>query len=861
MVSLQDLTVGQVSGMIAAAVFVVQFLVPIALPVILLGLLRPRSTTVTETAVSWSVIARFLHSSLWPLFLRTDSAATTSACRSVLFMSFVKTFMLVLIAVAAVVTPLGLYEGIVAESATDVDLFHYIKDPTPMGYGTPPRTNSTWSRVCGFFLLVPCPNDNNDATVVDNRTMISVNYTQEWYDSRIPQNVVDVFQSGAAEIGPTVSSLFDIQWRSYIKSTIDDIKRTNPGPSVDNGTARTVGTYQPLSSLVLSDDLVAVEGLIVDMKNGGIGFRNHSAPTWREYGSTWTEDILFIVPETVCVDTNLTLDFQVPRTRTEENLASSGVYKPEIVDHGGFVNINKTYPAWKFTDTQANPELWYRAYRGAWLNNAYTMAYMNVTNMSNETTKVKAFAYLNSTMNKGFPLYFPNGKTASSILAKPNSLSMANWGGYLTGTEGTSNFSRASNTTYNFTSTFPIYTNPSKINYTDWGSIDTLCRGQGGRDLANITNLAAQCGLLYGAPVRKDGTNSSLFDPGSAWTLPMYSCMSTTKATIKTVSLRFNGTSDDLSGLEVVSITDKTYADDSSKPLWGVENTDMLLKDGGALWGLVSASKQKDLNLTVVQREFLYLPGRDPTMGWQNMPGIDFPSVALDMAYKTGGSSARAAVDYSGQVNLAMYKKWQELSKTPITSAKIINLIWTDIAANMVVGTKGLQPSDTPLRKRDESGNTTKAPKVVNYTRRVKYKYPYGIPAFVALVLFFVTTVSTLFFAIFAGAKPSTMRRFLHHTSAGRFLTSQANHDSSATSSIMAAPGTSYRGHSPDGAGYSNEPTSIWVKGQGKQVFTLGAEGWTRSGSASYVPGYEGKNGAGVSYAPVLNPQERVDGI
>jgi hypothetical protein len=70
MITVEDLTVGQVSGLIAAAVFVgtdsavllvislltihaVQILVPIALPVILLGLLRPRSTVATETAVSW----------------------------------------------------------------------------------------------------------------------------------------------------------------------------------------------------------------------------------------------------------------------------------------------------------------------------------------------------------------------------------------------------------------------------------------------------------------------------------------------------------------------------------------------------------------------------------------------------------------------------------------------------------------------------------------------------------------------------------------------------------------------------------------------------------------------------------------
>jgi hypothetical protein len=70
MLTLQDLTVGQVSGMIAAAVFIgiqsirsllfyanngskVQILIPMALPMILVGLLRLRSPAVTETAVSW----------------------------------------------------------------------------------------------------------------------------------------------------------------------------------------------------------------------------------------------------------------------------------------------------------------------------------------------------------------------------------------------------------------------------------------------------------------------------------------------------------------------------------------------------------------------------------------------------------------------------------------------------------------------------------------------------------------------------------------------------------------------------------------------------------------------------------------
>lgn len=175
---------------------------------------------------------------------------------------------LILVAIAAIVTPLGLYEGIVPTASSDSTAFHYIRDTTPMGYGTPPRTNTTWSRICGSFAIIPCPNDNNVATVVQNRTMITTDFEKDWYDTSVPQKVIDVFQSGASELGETVSSSFDIQYRSYVKSVVDDMKKRTSGPIIDNGTARTVGLYQPLSSLVLNDEIVAVEGLVVDMKNG-----------------------------------------------------------------------------------------------------------------------------------------------------------------------------------------------------------------------------------------------------------------------------------------------------------------------------------------------------------------------------------------------------------------------------------------------------------------------------------------------------------------------------------------------------------------------------------------------------------------
>jgi hypothetical protein len=197
-----------------------------------------------------------------------------------------------------------------------------------------------------------------------------------------------------------------------------------------------------------------------------------------EYGSTWDEDLLFIVPDTVCVDTNLTFDFRIARTRTEEGLAKNGIIMPEIIDHGGFVNLNTTYPLWNIGDVQADPVLWYRAYRGAWLTNAYTMAYMNIINLFNETSKVKAFSYLNSTMGKAFPLYFADGKTAvNGVLTNPNSLTIStNFGDFLMGTKGLSNKATIGNETktYTFTSSLPIYPNPFNINRTQRGGIGKM---------------------------------------------------------------------------------------------------------------------------------------------------------------------------------------------------------------------------------------------------------------------------------------------------------------------------------------------------------------------------------------------------
>ena len=241
----------------------------------------------------------------------------------------------------AIVTPLGLYEGLVASTNSAPQAFHYVPDPSTFGFGIPRTAGSgSWSRICGDFSYIVCPSSPNKLDEFENATGSFV--SSEYYSSKIPLDITKGLYSGLADFDPSVAGPSDIQYRSYIRSELDVDGRGTP---IDNCTGPyTKGTYQPISTQILSESYLVVEGLIVDMENGGIGFRNHSALPLQQYDSDWSEDLLFASPDTVCVDTNLTLDFVIPSTTLDiTSGASPGTpFRLNLTDRGGFVTLNRT---------------------------------------------------------------------------------------------------------------------------------------------------------------------------------------------------------------------------------------------------------------------------------------------------------------------------------------------------------------------------------------------------------------------------------------------------------------------------------------------------------------------------------------
>jgi hypothetical protein len=327
----------------------------------------------------------------------------------------------ILITAAGIVTPLGLYQVLIAGTATQAP-FDNLVDNSSFGYGTPPRSNLPFSRICGYLYSfggpTPCP-FSDTVSIVTTFPNETVNYDYpNGYDTSVPDIIKTIYSSGT-DNGTTVSNYFDIQWRRYM---------TTSSSLINNGSQYLVSAFRSMESLILNNARQGVEGLVVDTVSGGIGLRNHTYPPNFVYGVTWEEDILFIEPETVCVDTNLTLDFTI----TSAN--SSLIDKMVLTDRGGFVHLNTTYPVPDLSDPQKKPDLYGRAYKAAWLNNAYTAVYYNVTNPSNQSARIHAFSYLNSEMNKTFPIVL----TSTTSISGFDSLTLSpNFGGYLGSMSGT----------------------------------------------------------------------------------------------------------------------------------------------------------------------------------------------------------------------------------------------------------------------------------------------------------------------------------------------------------------------------------------------------------------------------------------
>ena len=808
-------TIGSIAAIINAVVAILQLVLPNALILALVATLSD-----SHTAVTWSVVARGIQSSHWPLLLRAASAATKGVQFSSTIITLLRPVALLLVAIAAIVTPLGLYEDIQASDELRLVDFVRQEDAGPFGRLTPPRSDLGFARACSDLGATPgavsryvfswlrrswsrhsgarlgsasqrldspltsvFPTGTNTViTYSDDGNEFNATIVNDDYDRRIPERLAELYQSGLSSQPASVSSFFDIEWRWYNRHTRDNIQNNS----------YLVDSYYPIATVIGDDDIKSIEGVIVDTRDGGVGFRSHTVPATMDlpYGAEWEEDVMFLVPETECVDTNVTLEYAVPG---EDDFLAKPVQ--HLVDQGGFTSIARQDPwdeGW-YGDTQEDPQLQARAYRAAWTMNVLNMFYFDVstprTNLSTIDSELGRKFAVNNTLG-GL-----SGQAGTLMsLAK---LSLNPYGGLVDvpfAPQTFGNGSLVSNETYlSGSSGASQWANPYDVTTDNYTRADVGCLAFASGDWANMTNIQVKCGLVLGPANKTGGSDSPLVEPGSVWTRPVHMCASATKATIKTVRFAFNQTQGlGLEALAVRSIRVKEYRSWGEMPLWGIETPNMTLSSITPFWGLIGPQMKESSNLSTIQTDHLYVPASSSAI-WQNMlqvdggpdymPGTAAPAVIWESAYAPQASTT-GLQDLSGATSLALASTWRNLSASAAGTASIMNLIWTDLAANALIGTRGwLSPRDTLpanlqegslLQQRDESTTARGADRrvpVYAYQRVVRYRWVYGIPAALALLLTAIICFTALVAAVSGKGSIPRIRYYLNRLSAGRLLT------------------------------------------------------------------------------------------
>lgn len=335
----------------------------------------------------------------------------------------------------------------------------------------------------------------------------------------------------------------------------------------------------------------------------------------------------------------------------------------------------------------------------------------------------------------------------------------------------------------------PIWPRPYDITDGNFTIANRGCVGITSSDWVNATNIEVKCGLVIGPANKTGGSDTPLVEPGSIWKRPVYMCASATKATFKTVRFTFNQTG--TSGLErlaVSTVADKQYEELSDMPLWGIETPNMTLVHMDPFWGLVDPSVRNAVNLSTIRADHLYVPASSSSLlddelamdgGTSYMPGTRGPATIWEATY-TGSSIINGLQDLSGKSNLALASRWKNMSMTAAGTAEIMNLIWTDVAANALIGTRGwLSEEDAlppnlqgSLRKREEGRSEKRSVQVPVhvYQRVVRYRWVCGIPVALCLMLAAIICLAARVAVASGKGSVGRMQHYLNRLSAGRLL-------------------------------------------------------------------------------------------
>ncbi|KAG0634523.1 hypothetical protein HOY80DRAFT_1098254 [Tuber brumale] len=614
---------------------------------------------------------------MWSSLFSPDSAAYHRVRKRVVFITTLSTIALIIHAVAGVVTPLGLSEEL-APSFTKPAVFEYLNDTSTFGQGTNSHSGYVFSCLFGYYLFKNCPRASAGVHFFANRMGLYLP-SDAYIDTDIPRNISEIYRSDTSGRGNLISGPVDVQYRVFSNSKDSDARNESYQISKNHGNFYTTGVAATLRSVILDDDYVLVEGLIVDAKDGGVGFRNHSAPPNLRYGGTWEKSLLWVEPVSQCIDNNLTVDFTIFADCEIGNL--------------------------RLTDREGGSILLEICRINIVMTKRIVALFLKVT--TNMTSLGKSYAMMKENCS------FVYGYETTTIRVGDINRDWVT--GDRTEFVAPKNFTAA--------------------------TTDIQCTGDEDKDMSNAGNVAIGCSTIFGTAERTGGGDSArMHHAGSSWSMPIYTCATAIKASVKVATLTVRRTHT-LTNLRVDKVLPKNYSSTSVMLVWAVENSGMKIVDAYPFWGVVDPKYKNASHLWTIQCSHLWLP----SLHREGSLKMLIPSNSL-----------------------ALFK-WQVIGATQHTAASILNLIWTDTVANNLVSTKRL-PSAYGITGEDEKPSTGMLA-VEMYSKRIRYDLRFGIPAFAILVMWVASLSIALLMLVASPVSLRVVRELINHTSTGRSVT------------------------------------------------------------------------------------------
>lgn len=738
--------------------------------------------------------------------MRSDSASSRNINWRVNCVAKINFVFSCLLFITGIITPLGLKDSIVAGKMSTAK-FVYMRDYSDFGNGTMPRPSAPLSRDCLSHLTHFCPG-----------VPVSGNATDPKSTSAIPQKVTTMFSSATSN--STVAGFFDIQYRSWVTTTSD---------RVDSGKPYIRGLDRHVDSLLTSGTgMVLKEGLIVDVTKGGVGFRNHTAPSDLAHGATWVEDILWLEPDISCTSNNLSLHMELGEAKSK-NLPSNTATS-SLVDDGGFallgpVNVVQGWPILNYSQ----PDVRFLSRKSAQMHNVLAAMLYNLTDAKN------AKYGINVTVGASYPV------SKEDVNSNLELQTFYYDGRYIVDYLNTSTTYENGTLKINGSAVANPNDYPRELSYSLFQDASKWCTGQFNTNATIVKQFNVKCGQMFGVPERTDHGEVLLQEPGSKWKMPISTCAGAIKASIKTVSFSSNGSS----SLEFVTATtakDKSYGSAKDYPVWAYEDFDQYMlssnTSGGSnasavpLWGVVDGSYSGTPGYNFIQSPFFYLPQISLFAYGQSGAPYDMSAAAaapqgiLEKVMEQVRSSG-SGPGYTGSDSVAQFNKWSLLTQRTGNPESVLRLIWTDLMANAVIGTNRGPAPTTDGHASGDLGQRS----VVPYRRRIVYDMRYAIPALVALAMWAVLLLGALVMSCIHPRIYTRLRHMLNDTCVGRVAISQMHAQKPL----------------------SRASTKEWQKNAGSMHIVLGNhEPYKGEDEAPLVDTVPSKNGGVVESIPMM---------